>query len=181
MIRRVVGAMLNTVRRFARGEQGGGAIELVLVLPVAMGVFVAAMESALYMTRSLMLERAVDMVVRDLRLGGYANPDSELLKEEICERATVIPQCRADIRIEMRAVSTTTWNFPSTAINCIDRDANITPPDEANPGAQNELMLLRVCIKQDAMFPGAGVGEGISNSNGRYKIVAVSAFVNEPG
>jgi hypothetical protein len=180
MIRRVVGAMLTPVRRFLRGDHGGGAIELVLVLPIAMAVFMAAMESALYMTRSIMLERAVDMTVRDLRLGGYANPDAELLKDEICRRTSVTPDCRRDIRIEMRAVSTTAWDFPATAIRCIDREEAIVPADDANPGAQNELMLIRVCVRQRAMFPGTGIGDGLTDGRTRYKIVAVSAFVNEP-
>lgn len=180
MTRRVGAALRRRLRGFARGERGGGGIELVLVLPIAMAVFMAAMESALYMTRSIMLERAVDMTVRELRLGGYAAPNVELLKDEICARASIIPQCRPDIRIEMRAVSTTTWNFPNESIRCIDRDENIIIPDEAVPGQQNELMLIRVCIRQDAMFPGTGVGDDISNTHGRYKIVAVSAFVNEP-
>lgn len=180
MMLRMAGAVARAARRFFRGEQGGGAIELVLVLPIAMGVFTAAMESALYITRSIMLDRAVDMTVRNLRLGGYVNPDAELLKTEICDRLSIIPNCRRDIRIEMRSVSTTTWNFPTFAVNCIDREENIVPADVAAPGAENELMLMRVCVRERAMFPGAGIGDGLAGPNGRYRLVSVAAFVNEP-
>lgn len=180
MMLRVVGAVCRGARRFFRGEQGGGAIELVLVLPIAMGVFMAAMESALYITRSIMLDRAVDMTVRDLRLGGYANPNADLLKTEICNRVSILPDCRRDIRIEMQAVSTTTWDFPTFAVQCIDREANIVPADVAAPGAQNELMMLRICMRGSAMFPGTGIGDGLANNRGRYNLVSVAAFVNEP-
>jgi Flp pilus assembly protein TadG len=180
MMLRMVGTVCRGVRRFFRGEQGGGAIELVLVLPIAMTVFVAAMESALYITRSIMLDRAVDMTVRDLRLGGYANPDADLLKTEICNRVSILPRCRRDIRIEMQAVSTATWNFPNFAVNCVDREENIVPADVAAPGAENELMMLRVCVSERAMFAGTGIAEGLVNNHGRYRIVSVAAFVNEP-
>jgi hypothetical protein len=181
MIRRVVGATLNPVRRFFRDEPGGGAIELVLVLPIAMAIFMASMESALYMTRQIMLDRAVDMTVRNLRLGGYANPDAQLLKDEICDLATAVPDCDSEIRLELRPVSTTTWNLPNESMRCVNQAENINIPDDANPGMQNELMIVRVCIRQDAMFPGTGIGEGLSNSRGRYRIISVAAFVNEPG
>lgn len=181
MIRRAAYAALRPVRRFISGEPGGGAIELVLILPIAMAIFMASMESALYMTRQIMLDRAVDMTVRDLRLGGYANPDAALLKQEICDRASGVPDCDSEIRLELRPVSTTTWNLPSESMRCVDQSEAINIPDDANPGVQNELMIVRVCIRQDAMFPGTGIGEGLSNSRGRYRIISVAAFVNEPG
>jgi hypothetical protein len=43
-------------------------------------------------------------------------------------------------------------------------------------------MLVRVCVVQDAMFPGAGIGWQRERSDGQvgYRIITVSAFVNEP-
>ena len=63
----------------------------------------------------------------------------------------------------------------------MDRDEPIQPAVTFNPGAANELMLVRVCIVQDALFPGIGIGEQlVMDSSGGYPITAVSSFVNEP-
>lgn len=183
MIRRALHAIGHSSRRFFRREEGGGAIELVLVLPISMAIFMASMESALYMTRQIMIERALDMTVRDLRLGilPVTSPGfNEVLKDEICEKATAVPTCREEIRIELRPVSTATWNLPGERTRCVDRDAPVQLDETVNPGGENELMIVRVCIRQDAMFPGTGIGEGIANSRGRYEIISVAAFVNEP-
>lgn len=168
---------------FRKGQAGGGAIELVIVLPVMMGIFIAATESGLYMTRQIMLERAVDMTVRDLRLGKIPNPNHAKLKTSICANVSIIPDCAESIRIDLVRVSTTTWAFPTTRVECVDRSQPIELSLEFNPGAENELMLVRVCLLQDAIFPGAEFAQGIAyegDAAGGYALISTSAFVNEP-
>lgn len=183
----MIGSTLSNVRkawdRFRANQSGGGAIELVLVLPVMMGIFISATEAGLYMTRQIMLERAVDMTVRDLRLGKIPNPTHSKLKTSICANVSIIPDCSTAIRIDLVRVSTTTWDFPTTAVECVDRAQPIELSLEFNPGAQNELMLVRVCLLQDAIFPGADFARGIAyegDAAGGYALISTSAFVNEP-
>ena len=183
MIRAAVNKVGQAWRRFRDNQSGGGAIELVIVLPVMMGIFISATECGLYMTRQIMLERAVDMTVRDLRLGKIPNPTHLKLKNSICANTSIIPDCVDSIRIDLVRVSTTTWAFPTTRVECVDRDQPIELSLEFNPGVQNELMLVRVCLLQDAIFPGADFAEGIAyegDSAGGYALISTSAFVNEP-
>lgn len=169
------------LRRFFRREEGGGAIELVILLPVMMSIFMASSEAGLYMTRQIIIERAVDLTMRDLRLGTFPNPTHDAIKTAICDNAKSVPHCIEGIRVELRPVSTTTWNLPTTAPTCIDRDEAVQPANTFSPGAENELMLVRVCVIQDAMFPGAGIGAGVArDSQGGYGIITIAAFVNEP-
>lgn len=172
----------RSLRRFGRREDGGAMVELVIVMPVMMVIFMAAFESGLYMTRHIMLERAVDQTIRELRLGRLNNNlTHDRLKTEICDRARFLADCDATIRIELRPVSTTTWNLPSTATTCFDRDETVNPSLTPNPGVQNELMMVRVCVIQDAVFPGANIGQSIvRDTQGGYALVSVGAFVNEP-
>ncbi len=170
-------------RRFRTSQSGGGAIELVIVLPVLLGIFISAMECGLYMTRQIMLERAVDMTVRELRLGQIDSPNHDKLKDSICENTSIIPDCATAIRIELVRISTTDWAFPTTGVACVDRDEPIDLSLEFNPGVENELMLVRVCLIQDAIFPGANFAQGIAfegDDAGGYALVSTSAFVNEP-
>lgn len=186
MIRRpaLLGRLRRSLARFARREDGGSMVELVIVMPVMMLVFMAAFESGLYMTRQIMLERAVDLTIRDLRVGSLdvsGENGHDLLKTEICDRARFLEDCDSTIRIELRPVLTTSWNLPSGATTCFDRDEDLNPSLRPNPGVENQLMLVRVCVIQDAIFPGANIGASIvRDTQGGYALVSVAAFVNEP-
>ena len=48
-------------------------------------------------------------------------------------------------------------------------------------GGGSEPVLVRVCVRQDAMFPSTGVGLGLQqDAQGGYALVARSVFVNDP-
>jgi hypothetical protein len=183
MIRDAFRNVRSSWKRFRAGQSGGGAIELVLVLPVMMGIFISATECGLYMTRQIMLERAVDIAVRDLRLGRIPNPNHVKLKKSICANTVILPDCSKSLRVELLPISTTTWAFPTNGVECVDRAKDIEINQDFNPGADNELMLVRVCLIQDAIFPGASFAQGIAykgDAAGGYALVSVSSFVNEP-
>jgi hypothetical protein len=171
------------LRRFARCEEGGGGVmEFCIMLPMFMAIFMAGAEGGIYTTRMILLDRAVDLTMRELGLGQLPNPTHDSIKAEICDNVPSLPNCDANIRVELLPVSTTTWNLPTTDATCIDRDAAVQPALSFNPGAANQLMLVRVCVVQDAMFPGAGIGWQLENGDNQvgYRIISVSAFVNEP-
>ena len=170
-------------RRFVRCEDGGGGvIEFAIMLPMFMFIFMAGAEGGIYTTRMILLDRAVDLTMRELGLGQLPNATHEMIKTEICDNVLSLPNCDANIRVELLPVSTTTWNLPTGDTACIDRDAAVQPALSFNPGGANELMLVRVCVVQDAMFPGAGIGRMLEDADGQigYRIISVSAFVNEP-
>jgi hypothetical protein len=55
------------------------------------------------------------------------------------------------------------------------------PVTQLQFGQQNDVMLVRVCVVQDAIFPTSGIGLGLpKDSQGGYGVIAVSAFVVEP-
>lgn len=176
----MIGYMRRLARAFKR-EDGTASVEFVLAVPVLMAVFMAAFESGLIMTRSIMLEQSLDMTMRELRLGRLTNPDHDSLKEEICSRTVIFPNCEENITIELRRVSTTTWSLPTEAVECVDRVEDVNPVTVLQIGQQNDLMLVRVCVTLDAMFPTTGIGLRLpKDDEGGYGLVAVSAFSNEP-
>lgn len=187
--------MIRYLRRkalaFGRGEDGNMTVEFVIVLPMIFSIFMMSFESGLLMMRSVMLERAVDMTMRELRLGQIANPTTAELKARICDRTVIIANCASSVRIEMLPVNMAVWNMPTTAPGCVDRTQTIQPPESYNPGGQNELMLTRVCVLQRAIFPTlglsdkfVGLGEGLTANQpggfGEYGLIVMSSFVNEP-
>lgn len=164
-----------------RREDGTAAMEFVLAVPLLITIFMASFEAGLLMIRSIMLEQSVDMTMRELRLGHYTLPDAALLKTEICKRTVIFKDCQANITIEMTRISTTNWALPGTDVACIDRSEDIQPVTALQIGQQNDIMLIRVCVVQDALFPTTGIGLGLpKDGQGGYGVISTSAFVTEP-
>lgn len=169
------------ITRKWRNEDGVASVEFLFALPVLMAVFTASFESGLFMTRQIMLEQSLDMVMRELRLGHYVAPDGPLLKTEICKRTVIFNDCEANMTIEMRKISTTTFAMPAATATCVDTEEDVQPVVVLQTGQQNDLMIVRACIRLATMFPTTGVGLGLNkDSSGAYGIVATSAFSNEP-
>lgn len=163
-----------------RSEDGSATIEFVIALPVLMAVFSASFESGFMMTRSVLMERAVDMTMRELRLGHFVNPTFQGLKVDICSRTNMIPDCLHVLKINMQPISTTDWDLPNNAPACVDRSQPIRPDLTPAPGSENDLMLVQVCATADPMFPTTGIGAALREETGGYYIITTSAYVNEP-
>lgn len=172
---------LSRLRNFRRNEDGVAAVEFTLVFPIVLFMFVWAVELGLLMTKQVMLEHALDVTMRNLRLGVLVDPTSSTLKREICNRARILGECHDTITIEMTPIDTTAWAMPAESVRCVDRDQNIEPVLAFNLGVQNEIMLVRACVIVEPLFPGTGIGAMLQkDATGGYGMAAVSAFVNEP-
>lgn len=167
--------------RFGRDDKGTAAVEFAMTVPLLLTIFMASFESGFLMVRSIMLEQSVDMTMRELRLGHYPIPTAALLKSNICERSVILKNCEDNIVIEMTRINTTSWSLPTSRVACVDREEDILPVTQLQIGQQNDVMLVRVCVVQDAMFPTTGIGLGLpKDSQGGYGLVSVTAFVTEP-
>ncbi len=176
----MIGWMKRMRQRLWR-EDGTASMEFVLVVPLFITIFMASFESGLMMVRSVLLDQSVDMTMRELRLGHYPIVTEDTLRSEICSRTIIFSNCEANMLIELERVSTTTWSIPSTPTACINRDEVIEPAVALQIGQQNDVMLVRVCVIEDAIFPTTGIGLGLAvDSQGGYALITRSAFVVEP-
>ncbi|MEM9425573.1 MAG: pilus assembly protein [Pseudomonadota bacterium] len=172
----------DKLRSFGISEKGVASVEFVVVFPFFMGVFLSSYEVAIMNIRAVMMERAVDLAVREIRLAGGAQIEHDDVRAQICRDAILIPECLDVTKIELTRVDRDTWtvNLEDEA-DCQDRLDEIKPPKNFQNGAQNDFMLIRVCATVDAVFPNFGVGRSIpKDENGGYIIMSSSAFVNEP-
>jgi hypothetical protein len=141
----------------------------------------SAVELGILSLRGMVLERATDVAVRELRLGLALNPDYDTVKARICEEAPAITDCLDSLTLEMTPVDTTAWTFFDNTSQCVDKTAEVAPVLEFVAGNRNELMMMRVCVAYDTVFPLTGLAPYLlKQDDGRYAIVARSAFVNEP-
>lgn len=168
-------------RPFRKDERGLASVEFALFFPVYLGMFFWAAELGIITIKSVMLDHALDVSMRDLRLGLMENPTQDSLKESICARASIIGNCEDQMMIELQAVSTTTWAMPQTPVTCVNNDEEIQPVVAFAPGRQQELMLVRACIVVPVLFPNMIFGRQLfRDSSGGIGIASISSFVNEP-
>jgi hypothetical protein len=186
--------MTRGLREFLSDDRGTATIEFVLLVPMVLTIFFASFESSFYMIRSVMLERSVDIVVREIRLGTLDNVNHKLLKQRFCETSALVfsvDACVAKMRVWMQPINTATFSMVTPQRHCMDKSANVNPDDppptgEFAYGSDNDIMLLQICLLEEPLFPTTIVGAALVGANGNgddenYGIVVNSVFVNEPG
>jgi hypothetical protein len=164
-----------------RRNDGNATIEFVILFPLFIGMFGSAFEAGLMTMRHVMLERATDEVIRNLRLGRGGTPTHDTLKSDICNIAGIIPDCDTTLHIELERIPAGTWNYRTGQVQCIDRDEEIEPAVNFVTGGSNDLMLVTVCAVVRPMVPMTGFALYLPRVNtSDYALVTMSAFVNEP-
>ena len=168
--------------RFKRSEDGNATVEFTILVPLVFSIFVAALESGLMMVRWTSIDRASDMVIRQLRLGQIANPTAVVLRQMICDQTYMIENCFENTVVEIREIDRATFLMPATDEPCVTRtDQIIVPVTQITPGQQNDLMLIRVCVTVDALFPTSVYALPIDyDAQGGYALAVASVYVNEP-
>lgn len=172
---------LMTPRRWFRREDGSATIEFTLFFPLMMFLFLSSIEVGVYLMRAVLLERAVDINVRTLRLGSLSPATSDELRRRICNDALVLRDCTSSLTIELVPISTTAWSFPAQHYTCVNRDSDIDPVVDFQFGTKNELMLVRACMVTDPFFGTTPLVLDMPlDATGGYALAAASTFVNEP-
>jgi hypothetical protein len=181
---------MSTLHSFLKDDSGEASIEFVFVFPIIFLVFTAGFESSMYMARYIMFDRAVDLVVRQLRLGTLTNVTHQDLKRIICRNGMLtqdIGECADSMRIWMQPVNTGSFLMAAPPKSCVDKDdeeINVSEPpaNEFAYGSDNDIMLMRICMKEDPMFPTTAVSVKMPpEPDGTVAMFVTTTFVNEPG
>ena len=180
-------SLVNKLGAFGRRQDGNATIEFVFLFPLFMSIFLMGFESGYYMVRNVMLERAVDISVRDIRLGNGKVPQFAAVKEQICENSVIFPNCTDSLHVYMEEVAIAPGAIAAVTgeARCVNRFSTEPQFDETdyNVGQANTMMVVQVCASVSPFFPTTGIGLGLQNDElgGNRAIVATTAFVNEPG
>ena len=168
--------------RRAQRDEGNATIEFVILFPMFVFLLVSAVELGFITMRHTMLDRAVDLTVRDIRLGTGTAPQYAQIRDTICERAGVIPDCQNNIKLEMIRMDLRNWQSPPADYDCIDHSEEVQPVRTFTNGMENEMILLRICAMFEPIFPLSGLGRDLKETsvNGYKAMVTATAFVQEP-
>jgi len=168
------------IDNFLADQSGNATIEFVMVFPVLMFFFMMVFETGFIATRSVLLERGLDIATRNLRLGTDSTIDYEIFKKRVCENSSILVNCERDLILEVVELDLNSA-YPQNQANCIDRTEEIDPTITFNPGGRNRIMFVRACMIIDPIFPGLGITLGLKkDKSGGFQLVAYTAFMNEP-
>lgn len=177
----MIKALAHKFRPFGRSEDGSATVEFAIVFPAVMTVLLSGIELGFVSLHHSALERAVDITVRDIRLGTGTAPQHDELKDLICQRAGFIENCSENLKLEMIQVDPRAWGGLPDDPDCTDSSEEVAPVRAFVNGLDNEMMIMRACAKIDTIFPTTGLGKNIvKDGAGQYALVATAAFVQEP-
>lgn len=173
--------LITRLSKFHRDESGSATIEFVLYFTVMFVILATSVEIANINLRHAMLERAVDVAVRDIRLNTGSVPTFQEVRTQICEEANVLDECETNLMLEMKQVDPENFTSLPEAPDCINSQQDPRPVRQFEPGQDNDLMLIRACLKYKPMLPTAPFAKGIdTDEDGYAKLIVRSAFVQEP-
>lgn len=169
------------LKRLWNKEDGTATVEFAIVFPFFISLFLSSVELGMITLRHTMLERGLDLAVRDIRLSTGTAPQHDDIKDDICEYAGLIPDCTVSLRLEMVQIDLRDSVSMPTDVDCVDASKEVEPVRSFVNGRENELMILRACVKYDPIFPTSGLGKQLDTDGaGQAALVAMSAFVQEP-
>ena len=173
--------MTSLFRRFRGREEGHVTTEFAIMVPLLLVTMLSAVELGVMTLRYSMLERALDLTVRDLRLGTGAAQQHDDIRDTICARSGFIDNCNTSLRLEMVQVDPFNWVAIDETPDCVNTVEEVQPVRSFTSGQSNELMFIRACMKFNPIFPQWGLGDSLSkDADGRISLFAASAFVQEP-
>jgi Flp pilus assembly pilin Flp len=173
--------MTSLFRRFREREEGHVTTEFAIMVPILLVTLLSSVELGITTLRYSMLERSLDIVVRDIRLNTGYNPSHDEMVTRICQEATMLPDCETNLKLEMVALDPRNWTgIPNDTI-CTDQSLEVQPVTTFTQGTENQLMVLRACAKMAPLFPTTGLGSHFAkDESGDFAQVVTNAFVQEP-
>ena len=188
---------MSRLRRFRRDESGTPTIEFVILFPIYIYMLCTAWEVGLYLFRQVMLERGLDLTVRELRINDYEDKWGNSasfaeIKQGVCANTPSIGNCNDVLNLttdDIDNLRSPNWGTVANAARCVDRSKS--PPEYPAPrwntGSENHVVVIRACWIYDPMFPTFGIANEAplrairdKGGAGGIGVTAVSAFAVEP-
>lgn len=174
-------------QRLRREDSGSVTIEFAIIFPVFLAILTSSIEMGVITIRQTMLERGLDIAMREVRIGTGAQYSHDDVRNLICEGAAVFDDCESKLRLELVTRDIRDYVALPNIVDCTGgsggnlQSGEITPVRSFETGMSNELMMVRACMMYSPIFPTSGLGLARAKSaEGDSALVAVSAFVQEP-
>ncbi|SMQ75907.1 Flp pilus assembly protein TadG [Devosia lucknowensis] len=167
--------------RLIGDRAGAAAIEFALVVPMLLVLVSSTLEAGWIMVQTIMLDRALDQTVRELRVGSFANPTQQAMRQRVCAKAMVLHNCEQAMALELFPITPQGTGYPADTTRCVNRNSPIAPTLRFTNGGRDHIMFVRACYVVSPLTPGLGLGLALpKDASGAMRIIAKSGFMNEP-
>lgn len=169
--------------RAAREERGGStAVEFALVAPFFFGLIFSIFEIGWFYFINSQVDAATTEAARLIRTGQVqkANLTKEDFFEEVCNRLVVFNTCDNALTVEVqRFASFAALAADTSSVACADDDTATIDALAYQPGLDNEVIRLRVCVLYKTINPALGVNVA-DRANGKRRLYGSYLLRNEP-
>jgi hypothetical protein len=161
-------------------KAGAAAVEFALVAPLFFAMIFSVIELGWTMTKQMMLDRAMDIVVRELRIGRTEGFTKDYVRQRICGEAAIFTNCEEEMLVEMVPIPAGS-SYPDTNATCATGSTAVKPVTKFNPGLRSEVVFIRACVNVIPLTPGIGLGLRLRyNQDAGFFMTSESALLNEP-
>jgi Flp pilus assembly pilin Flp len=169
--------------RFARDRRGAAAVEFALIVPIFLVLMFSILEAAYFFFVASAVDQANARAARLIRTGqaqGGSPIDRDAFFDEICEVVALFGDCDQRLTVDVARFA----DFDDLAADlsqpvCRDADQAAIDAIPFEPGAQREIVRVRICYLHKTINPGLGL-DLAQAADGSRKIFSISIFRNEP-
>jgi Flp pilus assembly protein TadG len=174
----------GTGKRFLRDKKGVTVIEFAAIAPVFFFMMGSLMETGLMLFTEYVLQTSVQDAARLVRTG-QAQTDSLTevqFKQQICNSATVIPNCMTNVTVNMVARN----NFSDlaavvpSAISVGNGYGGSSAPPSYSCGAASQAVALIATYDWTFTLPLLAEYYGNVDGDSRRRLAGIHIFMNEP-
>ncbi len=180
----MIQSLKNRLRRFRRSEDGSAMlIEFCIFVPLLFGAFLMSVEMGIYSMRQMYLDRGLDIAVRHIRLNTSVTHTHDDIKNLICQNVGWLENCDETLRLEMTTVNPRQFAQFNQTADCVDVADPAKPIQGFTLGQENQMMMMRACIRFKPLFPTTGLGKEMleGQAPNEARLISSAAFVQEPG
>lgn len=174
-------------RRFLGDRDGASAVEFAIVAPVFLALMFSTFEVGWFYFVNSTVDAAATNVARVIRTGqaqqnGYAGQeDRELFfAEQVCPKLSFLVDCQSRLTAEVETfASFADLANDASPITCRDDEPEKLQNIVFNPGTDNSIVRVRLCLLYDTLNPAIGMNLATSES-GRRRVAATYVLRVEP-
>lgn len=186
------GRILRRSIKFVRSTRAATTIEFLVWIPLYLVLFMAIFEYGHITMTYAMLERGAHITSREARTEELAKGLTDVaeietaIKTSVCDNTVIVnkEKCleRTKVSMEIKPFDKPWEPLPSD----FDCEDNITPVpatfSTSNLGTSGELLVMRICLYMDAIFPTSRLSWGArhANEDGEIGLGTSVIYVVEP-
>lgn len=169
-------------RRFLGNKKGTAAIEFAVIIPVFLALMASTFEVGWFYFANAVLNASVTESSRFVRTGQaqLSSVDKNGFFDIVCDVVDTFGDCASNLTVDVATFA----NFSALASDTSAATCADAPPDDINaipynPGAENEIVRVRVCLIYETLNPVIGLSFAEPGTSSR-RIVSSLIFRNEP-